>query len=62
MAYDLGAHSRVRANHKNNIEAELYKRVFLILLCSDVIMSSLLGRPRATQLREYVVLVYILII
>ncbi|KAJ7360944.1 fungal-specific transcription factor domain-containing protein [Mycena albidolilacea] len=52
MAYDLGAHSRVRANHKNNIEAELYKRVFLILLCSDVIMSSLLGRPRATQLRE----------
>ncbi|KAF7347216.1 Fungal-trans domain-containing protein [Mycena venus] len=53
MAYDLGAHSRVRANHKgDNVEAELYKRAFLILLCSDTIMSSLLGRPRAAQLSE----------
>ncbi|KAJ7239769.1 fungal-specific transcription factor domain-containing protein [Mycena haematopus] len=53
MAYDIGAHSRVRANRGgDNVEAEQYKRVFLILLCCDTIMSSLLGRPRSAQMNE----------
>ncbi|KAJ6520567.1 fungal-specific transcription factor domain-containing protein [Mycena sanguinolenta] len=53
MAYDIGAHSRVRAKHGgDNVEAEQYKRVFLVLLCSDTIMSSLLGRPRSAQMNE----------
>ncbi|KAK7063596.1 fungal-trans domain-containing protein [Favolaschia claudopus] len=53
MAYDLGAHSRIRATHEGgNVEAELYKRVFLVLLCSDLIMSALLGRPRTTNFND----------
>ncbi|KAF8215720.1 fungal-specific transcription factor domain-containing protein [Mycena galopus ATCC 62051] len=51
MAYDIGAHSRVRlrANHEDHVQAELYKRVYLVLVCCDTIMSSLLGRPRTAQ-------------
>ncbi|KAJ7631670.1 fungal-specific transcription factor domain-containing protein [Mycena polygramma] len=53
MALDVGAHRRIRTNHGQNVlEAELYKRVFWILLCSDTISSSLLGRPRAAPVEE----------
>ncbi|KAJ6572269.1 hypothetical protein B0H19DRAFT_1133148 [Mycena capillaripes] len=53
MAYDVGAHRRIRSNHgEDPVEAELYKRVFWILLCSDLITSSLLGRPRSAAIKE----------
>ncbi|KAJ6541639.1 fungal-specific transcription factor domain-containing protein [Mycena capillaripes] len=53
MAYDVGAHRRIRTNHAEDIvEAELYKRVFWILLCSDMLVSLQLGRPRGTAIQE----------
>ncbi|KAJ6541631.1 hypothetical protein B0H19DRAFT_1173910 [Mycena capillaripes] len=53
MAYDVGAHRRIRSNHAEDpVEAELYKRVFWILLCSDSIISALLGRPRSAAITE----------
>ncbi|KAF7298749.1 Fungal-trans domain-containing protein [Mycena indigotica] len=45
MATDVGAHKKMRSNG-DTVHAELYKRVFWLLLCSDAVMSTLLGRPR----------------
>ncbi|KAJ7511776.1 fungal-specific transcription factor domain-containing protein [Mycena galericulata] len=52
MAYDVGAHRRIRSQHGNTVETEEYKRAFWLLLCSDIIMSSLLGRPRAANIQD----------
>lgn len=35
------------------LEAELYKRVFWMLMVSDTVLSSFKGRPRITQRAEY---------
>ncbi|KAJ7146437.1 fungal-specific transcription factor domain-containing protein [Mycena epipterygia] len=51
MCYDVGAHRRIRS-HGDTIESESYKRIFWLLLCSDTIMSSLLGRPRSAPMHE----------
>ncbi|KAJ6601097.1 fungal-specific transcription factor domain-containing protein [Mycena vulgaris] len=52
MAYDVGAHRRIRSRSGENIESELYRRVFWVLLSSDTIMSSLLGRPRSATIED----------
>ncbi|KAJ7667399.1 hypothetical protein B0H17DRAFT_1088487, partial [Mycena rosella] len=52
MAYDVGAHRRIRSHRGDNIEPEM--RTFWMLLCSDTIMSSLMGRPRGTAIEERV--------
>lgn len=54
MAFDVGAHRRIRSHNGDTVESEEYKRVFWVLVCSDTIMSSLLGRPRAAGINEYV--------
>ncbi|KAJ7696748.1 fungal-specific transcription factor domain-containing protein [Mycena rosella] len=52
MAYDVGAHRRIRSRSGETIESEMYRRTFWMLLCSDTIMSSLMGRPRGTAIEE----------
>lgn len=59
MAYDVGAHRRIRSHNGNTAESEEYKRVFWLLLCLDTIMSSLLGRPRAAATNECVLSGYL---
>ncbi|KAJ7696785.1 hypothetical protein B0H17DRAFT_392238 [Mycena rosella] len=41
----VGAHHRSGYSRMKPLEAELYKRVFYFLLVSDIIISSLNGRP-----------------
>ncbi|KAJ7729108.1 fungal-specific transcription factor domain-containing protein [Mycena maculata] len=52
MCHDVGAHRRIRSHSGNTVESEEYKRVFWVMVCSDTIMSSLLGRPRATGIND----------
>ncbi|KAJ7045175.1 fungal-specific transcription factor domain-containing protein [Mycena alexandri] len=52
MAYDVGANRRIRSNHGDAIEAELYKRAFYILAVSDTSLSLLLGRPRSIVIND----------
>nr|GAT58162.1 predicted protein [Mycena chlorophos] len=51
MATDVGAHRRMRSSG-DTIQSEMYKRVFWILLLSDAIMSTLLGRPRGAPWQD----------
>ncbi|KAK7034652.1 Gypsy retrotransposon integrase-like protein 1 [Paramarasmius palmivorus] len=50
---DLGIN---RLREVNTIEAELWKRAFWTLICSDVFVSQIVGRPRATTLEDYDIL------
>ncbi|KAJ7726357.1 fungal-specific transcription factor domain-containing protein [Mycena metata] len=52
MAYDVGADRRIRSNHGDANEAELYKRAFYILAVSDTSLSLLLGRPRSIVIAD----------
>jgi hypothetical protein len=52
-AQDVGVHRR-KLNHKPSVEDELWKRAFWVLVCFDTTLSSFLGRPRATNSKEYV--------
>ncbi|KAJ7664150.1 hypothetical protein B0H17DRAFT_1092265 [Mycena rosella] len=45
MAYDVGAHRRIRSRRGDNIETEM--RTFWMLLCSNTIMSSLMEGQEA---------------
>ncbi|KAJ7690350.1 fungal-specific transcription factor domain-containing protein [Mycena rosella] len=49
FAQGAGAHHRGGYSHMKPLDAELYKRVFYILLISDIIMSSFKGRPCITH-------------
>ncbi|KAJ7612194.1 fungal-specific transcription factor domain-containing protein [Roridomyces roridus] len=52
MAFDVGAHRRIRSHEGDTVESEEYKRAFWMLLASDTAMSSLLGRPRAVSINR----------
>jgi len=51
-AQDVGVHRR-RFNRKSSVEDELWKRAFWVLICFDTTLSSFLGRPRATNSKDY---------
>ncbi|KAI3615704.1 hypothetical protein WG66_011959 [Moniliophthora roreri] len=48
---DLGIH---RLREVNTVEEELWKRAFWLLICADVFVSQVVGRPRATCIEELV--------
>ncbi|KAJ6508089.1 fungal-specific transcription factor domain-containing protein [Mycena vulgaris] len=49
-AQELGIHMRKRFDPLTlTIDEELHRRVFWMLVCSDALMSSFLGRPRAMR-------------
>ncbi|KAF8236580.1 hypothetical protein L208DRAFT_637341 [Tricholoma matsutake] len=52
FAQDVGAHRR-RSNRKLSVEGELWNRAFWVLICFDTILCSFLGRPRATNCKDY---------
>ncbi|CAK5265633.1 unnamed protein product [Mycena citricolor] len=53
MAVDVGAHRRIRSTHDSPAEAEMYKRVFWLLMICDVETHALLGRPRVWDLKDF---------
>ncbi|KAJ7447163.1 hypothetical protein FB451DRAFT_1536283 [Mycena latifolia] len=48
-AQGAGAHHRSGYSHMSPLEAELYKRVFYILVAEDSLMNSFKGRPSITH-------------
>ncbi|KAJ7696760.1 fungal-specific transcription factor domain-containing protein, partial [Mycena rosella] len=52
-AQGAGAHHRSGYSRMNPLEAELYKRVFYVLVSSDIIMSSFEGRPCITHSMDF---------
>ncbi|KAJ7141278.1 fungal-specific transcription factor domain-containing protein [Mycena epipterygia] len=48
---EIGVH--MRKGTPSTIEEELYRRVFWMLVCSDALISSFLGRPRVTRDDDY---------
>ncbi|KAJ7144802.1 fungal-specific transcription factor domain-containing protein [Mycena crocata] len=53
FAQGAGAHRRSGYSRMKPLEAELYKRVFWILVVTDTIMSSFKGRPGSTNSAEF---------
>ncbi|KAG7444500.1 uncharacterized protein BT62DRAFT_246710 [Guyanagaster necrorhizus] len=54
MAQHVGAHRKRHATLKEwTVEDELWKRVFWVLVCVDVFISSFDGRPRATTSENF---------
>ncbi|KAJ7760114.1 fungal-specific transcription factor domain-containing protein [Mycena maculata] len=52
FAQGAGAHLRSGYKHMKPLDAELYKRVFWILLVTDTIASSFKGRPSMTRISD----------
>ncbi|KAJ6479227.1 fungal-specific transcription factor domain-containing protein [Mycena vitilis] len=53
FAQGAGAHHRNGYNNMKPLTAELYKRVFWVLVVSDTIMSAFKGRPSITQPADF---------
>ncbi|KAJ7146627.1 fungal-specific transcription factor domain-containing protein [Mycena epipterygia] len=53
FAQGAGAHHRNTYDKMEPLEAELYKRVFWVLVVTDIIMSSFKGRPRITNVDDF---------
>ncbi|KAJ7862438.1 fungal-specific transcription factor domain-containing protein [Mycena leptocephala] len=53
FAQGSGAHHRSGYNNVKPLTAELYKRVFWLLVISDTLMSSFKGRPSITQPADF---------
>ncbi|KAJ7146454.1 fungal-specific transcription factor domain-containing protein [Mycena epipterygia] len=53
FAQSAGAHHRSSYSKMEPLEAELYKRVFWLLVVSDIIMSSFKGRPSITGVDDF---------
>ncbi|KAJ6541626.1 fungal-specific transcription factor domain-containing protein [Mycena capillaripes] len=53
IAQGAGAHHRSGYSKMKPLTAELYKRVFWVLVVSDTIMSSFQGRPSMTQPADF---------
>ncbi|KAJ7292602.1 fungal-specific transcription factor domain-containing protein [Mycena rebaudengoi] len=53
FAQGAGAHNRTGYARMKPLEAELYKRVFWVLVTTDTIMSSFKGRPRITHKEDF---------
>ncbi|CAK5281188.1 unnamed protein product [Mycena citricolor] len=53
MATEVGANQRVRARHDSPVEAEWYKRTYWCMLCSDMILSVLLGRSKLSNSADF---------
>lgn len=53
LAQDVGAHRRKAYGHKPNVEEELWKRAFWVLISLDRLVSSSLGRPCAIQDEDF---------
>ncbi|KAJ7631697.1 fungal-specific transcription factor domain-containing protein [Mycena polygramma] len=53
LAQGAGAHHRSKYNDMNPLTAELYKRVFWVLVVTDTIMSTFKGRPSITQPADF---------
>ncbi|KAJ6479254.1 fungal-specific transcription factor domain-containing protein [Mycena vitilis] len=53
FAQGAGAHHRSKYNDMNPLTAELYKRVFWVLVVTDTIMSTFKGRPSITQPADF---------
>ncbi|KAG7086878.1 hypothetical protein E1B28_002798 [Marasmius oreades] len=52
-AQDLGIHRKPPPNHKPTVQSQLWNRAFWALIAIDVVMSSFLGRPRATHTDDF---------
>jgi hypothetical protein len=55
LAQCAGAHHRGGYRKMEPLAAELYRRVFWILVVADTLMSSFNGRPSITKPFEYVI-------
>ncbi|KAF7347197.1 Fungal-trans domain-containing protein [Mycena venus] len=53
FAQGAGAHHRRGYSHMDPLTAELYKRVFWVLVMADTIMSSFKGRPSISKPTEF---------
>ncbi|KAF9255570.1 hypothetical protein L218DRAFT_967177 [Marasmius fiardii PR-910] len=52
-AQDLGIHRKPPSGSKPTVETQLWNRAFWGLIAIDVVMSSFLGRPRATNTDDF---------
>ncbi|KAJ7202696.1 hypothetical protein C8J57DRAFT_1101876 [Mycena rebaudengoi] len=53
FAQSAGVHNRSIYKGKNPLEAEMYKRVFWMLVTTDMIISSFNGRPKITHRDDF---------
>ncbi|KAJ7214245.1 fungal-specific transcription factor domain-containing protein [Mycena haematopus] len=53
LAHSAGAHHRDRYRNMEPLTAELYRRVFWVLVIQDTLMSSFNGRPTITNPGEF---------
>ncbi|KAJ7726361.1 fungal-specific transcription factor domain-containing protein [Mycena metata] len=53
IAQQMGAHRRSRYTAGSKIENELLRRAFWFLVAMDIVIASVMGRPRATTSEDY---------
>ncbi|KAL0566242.1 Gypsy retrotransposon integrase-like protein 1 [Marasmius crinis-equi] len=53
LAQDMGIHRKPPSDAKPTIESQLWNRAFWVLIAIDVVMSTFLGRPRATHTDDF---------
>ncbi|KAJ7595717.1 fungal-specific transcription factor domain-containing protein [Mycena floridula] len=50
---DIGLHRKAPNAGPPTVETELWKRVFWVIMCIDIILSATIGRPRAINVDDY---------